>query len=264
MFYSLLFSLVVLVRTTLADHNHHSWNCTRKWPSLALFLPFVTVNNVKDKRYYEVELTFLRSLTFFWPLKLSNTSLILAYDQEHENSSHIKSMNATVESSTGKFPGGLQLLGIPKYPYYTRGYDRQQYNMFWADNFTSSEFIGFMDSDVAITTYVDREDIWEDGKPVANCRSGFFPPTVHFDHIRYWTASTFRILNIKEPFYCMSYFPVVVKTSHLALMREHITKLHNRTSFDQVFLEVILADGHYQFGIMMTYLWAFHKDEYTW
>jgi hypothetical protein len=44
--------------------------------------------------------------------------------------------------------------------------------MFWADNFTSREFVGFVDTDAVFLAYVDREDLFEDGKPVVNARSG--------------------------------------------------------------------------------------------
>ncbi len=40
--------------------------------------------------------------------------------------------------------------------------------MFWADNFTSSEYVGFSDTDAIFTTYVDREDLFEHSKPVIN------------------------------------------------------------------------------------------------
>lgn len=42
------------------------------------------------------------------------------------------------------------------------GHIRQQYLMFYADNFTSSEFVGFVDTDAFFVTYVDREDIFEE------------------------------------------------------------------------------------------------------
>ena len=42
--------------------------------------------------------------------------------------------------------------------------------MFWADNYSTSEYIGFVDSDTLFTTYVDVEDLFEQGKPVVNGR----------------------------------------------------------------------------------------------
>ena len=58
----------------------------------------------------------------------------------------------------------------PIAPFYKSGYDRQQWTMFWADNYSTSEYIGFVDSDTLFTTYVDVEDLFEQGKPVVNGR----------------------------------------------------------------------------------------------
>jgi hypothetical protein len=250
------------------DHggkNHTEWDCLRKWPSLSLFVPFKVIQKHGDSRYYEIEATFLRSLSLFWPLKLSNTSVMLIYDSEDLEHPYVKMIRDTVNNDyIGRVPGGISVTGIPKMPFYDKGYDRQQYNMFWADNFTTSEFIGFGDTDTAFTTYVDREDLWEDGKPVFNGRSGYVPTTEEYASLRYYTVGTLRVLKVLEPFYAMSYFPVIVKTAHLALMRNHINKLHNQTCFDETFRDVILAGSKYQFGIMMTYLWYNHRDEYVW
>ena len=46
--------------------------------------------------------------------------------------------------------------------------------MFYADNFTQSEFVGFVDSDCLFLTYVDREDLFETGKPVIKAITGKF------------------------------------------------------------------------------------------
>ena len=43
---------------------------------------------------------------------------------------------------------------------YRTGLDRQQWYMFWADNFTRSEYVGFVDADTLFITYVDREGAW--------------------------------------------------------------------------------------------------------
>ncbi len=69
------------------------------------------------------------------------------------------------------------------------------------------------------------------------------------------------------PFNSMSYFPVIIKTSHFKEIREYMVTLHNKSIFGEVFRDVILSedpDGYSQFCIMMTYLWYKRKDEYTW
>jgi hypothetical protein len=44
--------------------------------------------------------------------------------------------------------------------------------MFWADQYTDDEYVGFGDSDCLFYTHIDREDIFEDGKPVVHGRIG--------------------------------------------------------------------------------------------
>lgn len=245
-------------------HTHHNgserWDCNRTWPSIALFMPVHAYTSNKHKRYYEVELMFLRTFIFFWPLAISNTSVILAYDDELASSQFVRELKATVETLPVKIPGGISLIGIPEFPYYKEGYDRQQYEMFWADNFTTAEYIGFVDTDTAFITYVDREDLFENGKPVVNGRGGYHPPG---DGADTWSIGTLAALRVLEPFKCMSYFPVIIKTIHLKLLRDFISHRHNMT-FDEAFRNVINADSYSQFGIMCAYLWTFYRDEYTW
>eukprot|EP01036_Dinobryon_divergens_P033676 gene33676-43525_t len=158
--------------------------------------------------------------------------------------------------------------------------------MLWADNFTLSEFVGFVDSDTVFLTYVDREDLFEDNKPVINGRSG---PHDQEDIWAYASAATFHTLGILEPMRCMSYFPVVIRTRHLREIREYITnhynnnrsqrhqyhhntnsttksrgKIHVNKSFNEIFLELSSNFRFMQFNIMCTYLFQFHRDEYVW
>jgi hypothetical protein len=63
---------------------------------------------------------------------------------------------------------------------------------------------------------------------------------------------------------CMSYFPVVVKTAHIKEIRDHISNYHKKP-FDQAFYENISDIYQFsQFGIICTYLFTFHRDEYKW
>jgi hypothetical protein len=249
------------------DFRDSGGYCQRSWPQLTLYMSVRTFSNMSDVRFHEHQNIFLRTLLFFWPLKLSNTSLLFQCDSETVNDGHfIPHLKRTVSALKKRIPGGVNLIDVPKYPFYTAGYDRQQYNMFWADNFTSSEFIGFVDADTAFVTYVDREDLWENGKPVVNCVTG---PIQHDKSARgFWAEGTFRSLKVKEPFTCMSYFPVILKSSHLKELREHMVKLHNKETFGQVFKDVVLKEGvaqsYSQYCIMMTYLWFHFRKDYVW
>ena len=61
-------------------------------------------------------------------------------------------------------------------------------------------------------------------------------------------------------------FPMVLKTSHLAQMREDITRNLGAASFEDAFH--ILCSGrknsYSQFDIMYNYLWYNKRDEYKW
>ena len=239
--------------------------CDRPWPKLDLFLPSCVYKGRKHQRYFELETIFLRPFLLFWPLKLSNVSLIVAYDAEQNASSHALSLTSTIQGLQHFIPGGVKVALLPQSPYYREGYDRQQLSMFWADNFTESEYVGFMDSDATIMTYVDREDLFEDGKPIVNARGGY----TLADYTWVWSAGTYETLGILEPFKAMAYFPVIIKRSHLKDVRDFIADRHNLT-FDDAFYQNIsapgvgLIKGYSQFNIMFTYLFTFKRSEYTW
>ena len=238
--------------------------CDRPWPKIDLFLP-ACVYKPKHKRLYELDSLFLRPFQLFWPLKASNVSLVVAYDAEQNASSHAVIITNTIRDLNSFMPGGAKVALLPPSPYYRDGYDRQQLAMFWADNFTTSEYIGFMDTDATMVTFVDREDLFEDSKPIVNGRGG----RALFDHTWVWAAGTFETLGILEPFKSMSYFPVIIKRSHLKDLRDFIADRHNLT-FDDAFYRNISAPGtgrikyFSQFDIMFAYLFTFKRNEYKW
>lgn len=47
-------------------------------------------------------------------------------------------------------------------------------------------------------------------------------------------------------------------------MREYMEKFHNGESFNYNFIKWSKGIFYSQFGIMCTYLWNFHRDEYKW
>jgi hypothetical protein len=140
------------------------------------------------------------------------------------------------------------------------GSDRQQWLMFWADNFTSSEYIGFVDSDTVFSSVVTGEDLFVDGKPRAIVVYGR-PLNEFWETV---PSQTFYAIGKKEPFKGMSFFPVVIKTAHLELMRNHIYRTVGVSHFDMAFGKIMNRGRYSQFGIMVSYLWYFHRNEYFW
>jgi hypothetical protein len=115
-----------------------------------------------------------------------------------------------------------------------------------------------------IKSALDREDLFEDDKPVINSSHG--PLTFYHWHSLV-PASIVKSFGVKEPLRCMSYFPVIIKRSHLKKLREYLMNLHNLTNFDEVYKTKILGNtdnAYEQFTVMCTYIWLFHRDEYKW
>jgi hypothetical protein len=138
--------------------------------------------------------------------------------------------------------------------------------MFYADNYTSSEYVGFVDTDAIIHSFVDREDIFEEDRPVVHGRLSQYKKVGRDRIKRSWAESTYQFLGLEEPMMCMSYFPVVVKTSHLKDLRYFVEKKWKK-SFPQAFAEFSKAIGwgkYSQYNIMCAYLWFNKKEEYRW
>ncbi len=225
------------------------WNCTREWPQIDLFLPVSLNRGSGDaSRFYEYEFLFLRSLSLFWPFDLSRTSLNVIVDAEVNETVAFRELVATLPAYTSKITSGVKISLSPPSHYYRHGHDRQQRMMFWADNYTTAEYVGFVDTDCVFLTHIDREDLFEDGRPVVNGRVGVEHWRLPWGHM---PEGTFRSTGILEPMRCMSYFPVIIKTAHLAEIRDFISKFWNMP-FDQAFYHH-MSDGFYsQFNIMVS------------
>ena len=254
------------------NHFHHDpyLPCDRPWPNLTLFLPIYLMT--EGPRVHEWEEIFLKSFLFFWPHQYAKTKLLIIVDEEqtHDNNFHTFKHKVNHYASTNMPPVDERadnkiMIKTNNYPsnWYRKGHDRQQLLMLYADEFVDSEYVGFVDTDCEFVTYVDREDLFEDGKPVVNGRIG----PVHDWVWYYMPAATKHLLQLDEPMRCMAYFPVIIKTQHIKEMREYIERINGGKSLREVlFLEMIdKAQGRYsQFSFMCAYIWAFHRDEYVW
>ena len=64
----------------------------------------------------------------------------------------------------------------------------------------------------------------------------------------------------------MNFFPVIIKTQHVTEIREYIEKVH-RVSMYKAYITYADKFGHNKIShwdVMCTYLWHFHRDEYSW
>lgn len=240
-----------------------TFKCDRPWPRLDVFVPVhlqlpALVKREHDRNAEFVDF-FLRTYTLFWPYQQANSTMRVLIDAERRTTPVFAAFEASV---LAKLPH-TQFSFIAESPWYNgNGGARQQYAMFWADNYTTpgAEFVAFADADTAFTTCIDREDLFEGGKPVINGRFGV-ESRVPWRGV---PATTFAFTGLEEPMRCMSYFPVVLRVAHLHLIREHIRRHMKKNTFDEAFQAF---GGYYsQFNIMCTVLfWTKElKDQYVW
>lgn len=266
MFATLFVATLHLFSCYHTEENRNT-DCHHPWPSLDLILPINTKPTKRIEKENEYRRIFLRSLLLFWPLKASNTSLLLLMDSEDSSTPKFRDvLNYVHEHVKPHVPGGVRhALNNPIPADRHLGHDRQQRIMFYADQWSRAEYVGFVDTDCFFVTYVDRGDIFEGNKPVVNGRSGNYRSPQNGIGRDWWEQvpkGTYKLLGMLEPMRCMSYFPVVIKTAHIKEMREYIEKLHGKP-FDEVF-RGLYGNAYSQFNIMCTYLFYKHHEEYAW
>ena len=75
----------------------------------------------------------------------SHTSLRFVFDEEAKNSSQLEKVLSQLHLIVdGKASAGISY--NRPVPFYKTGYDRQQWLKFHADNFSTAEYIGFVDA----------------------------------------------------------------------------------------------------------------------
>ena len=109
--------------------------------------------------------------------------------------------------------------------------------MFWADNFTDAEYIGFVDEDTIISRAVHASELFDDlGRPRAIVRHML--QSGQLDYIE----TTHYAFQKPALVYAMDYFPVIIKREHLQLMRQKILEIHTEFSyFDEFFLSLKMS-----------------------
>jgi hypothetical protein len=240
---------------------HTVWDCERAWPGLELFLPV----SLRGSRMDEWKELFLRTFLLHWPIEVSKTKLLIVLDEEQRDSTEVKDAKHYITQFPKLAPQTRFAFNNPNPDdYNNQGHNRQQLLMFYADNFTSSEFVGFVDTDTFFVTYVDREDLFEDDKPVVNGKIGNPHKKGNLDPL--WqdiTATTFDLLGMLEPMKCMAYFPVIVRTNHLMELRKYLEDRY-QLPFIEIYRKHIVTRRYSQFNIFCTYLFHKHRDSYRW
>lgn len=261
--------ICLLLFTSFRLFQAIEWDCNRPWPDLELFLPLNTNPHPRapdrDSEYHRI---YLRSLLLFWPLAASKTKLFFLADAENHDKPETQRIHKDLlEVIAPHVRGGVRIeYNEPRALDSSRGHDRQQRLMLLADIWSRSEYVGFVDTDCLFVTYVDREDLFEDGRPVIIGRIGNFNSPTNGPGWDWWAtipATTEALLGLPEPMRCMSYFPVILKTAHIKALREYLEKKHGK-DFETIFKEKFIDHPYSQFNVMCAYVWHFHRDEYKW
>jgi hypothetical protein len=211
---------------------------------------------------------FLRTFLLFWPIEESKTKLMLMLDEDQRNHTSLPNVTAELQRHPVLQTGNTRLVfnNVPGVYHNFFGWKRQQYIMFYADNFTSAEYVGFADTDCMFITHVDRSDLFvNDTKPVVNGKSGY-PNQRGQKEEEIWgeiAEATYDVLGLKEPMKCMSFWPVIIQRKHLIQFREYL-----ETRYQLPFYEImrihISKRWFGQFNMWCTYLFHYHRDDYAW
>mmetsp|Transcript_25498 Transcript_25498/g.53712 ORF Transcript_25498/g.53712 Transcript_25498/m.53712 type:complete len:506 (+) Transcript_25498:364-1881(+) len=152
---------------------------------------------------------------------------------------------------------------------YGPGWYIQQLIMLWADNFTESEYIGFVDDDTMFTSAINPYDLFDQhGRPrvVVQAAGG-----TRLQDTTYNQASQ-HAFQRPPRLYSMTYFPVVIKRKHFALLRQHLLAIHPEHSvFDEFFTAHVFRGPDNtvpqpvcQFCLLADYVYEAHRSEYSW
>jgi len=214
---------------------------TRPFSNLELFLPMWNGDADDYFRYFD------RTSRFFWP----DRKVLVLMDEEKDAD------YALARNISSSKDGQVRVAFNPDKPGMS-GDDRQQLRMFQADKWTTSEFIGFVDTAAVFTTPVVEESMFDNDKPVIIGDVG--KPEGSF-----WSRvpkSTEWAMGSAEPMRCTS-FPLVVKRDHLIEMRSWFEERHNVTF--ETFFDMLLEHRPYsQYNLMCAWLYSFKHGSYSW
>ena len=211
----------------------------------------MSADNSALKDFYH--LVFDWSLRFFWHHEVSPLNLMMILDDEKEKDHEFGKEKEKV------YPYPAVYFEETNSYYESNGHNRMQWSMFWADLYSTGEYVGFTDTDTLFITLIYDDLLFEDDKPIiwgyfGAARNGFWSDT---------KINTYNFLKKKQMVRAMNYFPVIVKVKHLAAVRDYIEKAHEKP-FNDVFQSIASSGPISQFNIIVTFIWYFHRDEYVW
>jgi hypothetical protein len=217
----------------------------------------------------EMKSTFIRSLEFFWPRDSLDILLILDESVYHNSEDEKQAMTAQVKSMfRAKDLKNTEVAYNPRceMSLFSKGWNIQQLIMLWADNFTTSEFIGFLDDDTLFSKAIIPYDVFDSqGRPraIVKYSNGIHDMEPHY---KQWYRQYDYMFGQPAYLNAMSYFPVVIRREHLPEIRQAMLDQHPEfASFDDLFISFVRRRKYFsQFQFMFDYLWRTHREEYSW
>ena len=212
-----------------------------------------------DKAWNEARSCFFPSLQLFWPhiRVVVGLDADAAHDQQMapKIAEMVKSQYPPLQARGVLIADYPSVVGNPGYS----GYYRGQLDMMFADKVVKSKYVGLSDTDTLFVTLVTPRAVFAaDGRPIIH---GSISRASNGDW--WWKAAVGVHYILKKPcaISCMSHFPVILETKHIAEMRAYVEKIHGKP-----FLEVykgLFKFGYYcHYSIMCNYIWHFHRDKY--
>ena len=204
----------------------------------------------------------LPSTAIFWPQ--SEGELILVFDEaEHtkENLPIIRDIQRLPPHSAVAFEA------LPKAFWNRNGYSVQIWSTFYMDLYTDAPYVSIVDTDAAFITVPVREELVDvQGRPKVIGYIG------RVGNTEFWNKnsprSTKKMIGRIEIANFMSNWPMVIKRSHLPLLREHVRTHMGTSTFTEAFEKGCIHESTgtlcSQQNVIFNYLLYFHREEYVW
>lgn len=125
--------------------------CEATWPQLELFLP------IFPGEMSEFTNILWPTMKFFYPRH--RLDLLLLVDADTKDLARFK---RELWDLVSPHANSVRIVENDPPKIYRTGHDRQQLLMLWADNFTTAEFVGFLDADTFFKTNVIKHDMFDD------------------------------------------------------------------------------------------------------
>ena len=231
-------------------------NPWREIPSLEL-----VIRTNSQEKFIRLYLTwFLKSLKLFWPEHRQNVTLVL---DDENNEDHVTGTRLSQKWPYRKIfyrkPGDTSI--------YTNDQRRRMFlSYFYPEEYTSAEYVGFVDTDTMFTTVVTPNMLFVNGKPTVQARIG---QPFYQQALECWSDVTEYFIGKKEALQCMTYFPVIFKVQHVVEFRKFAEKRFGKPflqifkkSFDFPNQFVPKGDCVCQYSIICNYLWYYRRGEY--